>query len=110
MISSYKYNCMPEYVCAHHNFGSYGRCLAHHLKEWLDDIGIVIDNCADAATQIGQTNINIQHIEKLGTSPLGLIECIGYGPDHSIDIVGRGRGRITATTYTHVGIVVAANR
>ena len=97
----------------HHNFGSFGRCIAHHPKEWLDDIAsLVIGNGADAATEIGHSNINIQPIPKSGTGPLGLVECIGYGSDHSIDSVGRRRGRITAatpTTCTHVGIV-AANR
>ena len=75
-------------IYAHHNFGSFGRCLAHHLKEWLDDIGIIIGNGADAVTEMG--HVNIHSMKKLGTNPLGLVQCIGYGIDQNIDTVGRG--------------------
>ena len=70
---------------------------------------MVIGNGADAVTEIGHAYI--QPIEKLGTNPPGLAQCIGYGIDHNIDTVGRGGGGITATstTCTHIGIV-AANR
>ena len=81
-------------ICAHHNFSSFRRYIANHVKERFDHISIGI-------TKSGKIKFYPAH--DLCTGLPGPMECIGYGADH--DVIGMIVGRITA-----VGIIATDGR